>query len=273
MRKTYSKTCAALFGALLLSGYTTEAASPANPCKDGRGTDAINACTSLINSGRLTGTDLAAAYYNRGDSYGTLFQFDQAIGDYNMAIALAPSRAGYLTSRAEAYITLAQYDRAIADYDKAIPLEWSQHNEFDFTGQYVMARAETYERLSQYDRAAEDYDKAAVYWPDASSDLAAMRNAARQRSAQGTRANIAFLDCYFRDDPAPSEGGSTQILYRMGHSAIIDFNKIDKEVIKRLEKYTDDRQWNGPCRAHSRNHYGRRRQCKLVHAGRKRSRE
>jgi tetratricopeptide (TPR) repeat protein len=67
--------------------------------------------------------DYAIAYEARGNSYYKLRQFDWAITDYTRAIALMPDNAESYGNRGNAYLALGKVDKAIADYQKALKLD------------------------------------------------------------------------------------------------------------------------------------------------------
>lgn len=66
--------------------------------------------------------DSADAYYNRGDAYDEIGEYDRAIADYNRAIQLDPNHARAYYNRGCAYGEIGAYDKAIADYNRAIEL-------------------------------------------------------------------------------------------------------------------------------------------------------
>lgn len=66
---------------------------------------------------------LAQAYNNRGNAYGDLGQYQQAIVDYNEAIRLKPDYANAYSNRGIAYDGLGEYQLAIEDLNEAIRLK------------------------------------------------------------------------------------------------------------------------------------------------------
>ena len=83
----------------------------------------IGACTWLLNSDQLAEDLHAAAYYNRGYAYSKIGQYDPAIRDFDLAIALKPDYANAYSNRGYTYYLNGQLDRAIQDYDEAIRLK------------------------------------------------------------------------------------------------------------------------------------------------------
>ena len=62
----------------------------------------ISGCTAVIESGKLTGKDLANIFNNRGNAYAAMKrEFDRAIADYDQAIQLAPNLSGPYLNRAQ----------------------------------------------------------------------------------------------------------------------------------------------------------------------------
>lgn len=66
--------------------------------------------------------DNADAYFNRGDAYGEIGEYEKAIADYSKAIELKPSDASAYFNRGDAYGEIGEYGKAIVDYSKAIEL-------------------------------------------------------------------------------------------------------------------------------------------------------
>ncbi len=112
----------------------------------------IDACTRLIESGRLSGNYREGAFNNRGNAYSDLGQYARAIQDYDEAIRLNPNDDKAFYNRGGAYYGLRQYARAIQDYDEAIRLT---NDAYAFSN-----RGNAYGNLGQYARAIRDYDEA-----------------------------------------------------------------------------------------------------------------
>jgi tetratricopeptide (TPR) repeat protein len=82
-------------------------------------------------------------------AHGELKAYEQAIADYDQAIALNPEYATAYNNRGNAYSDLKQYEQAIADYDQAIALN----------PEYATAynnRGNAYSNLKQYEKAEAD---------------------------------------------------------------------------------------------------------------------
>lgn len=81
---------------------------------------AVGACTALIESGRETRDNLAAALFNRANAFADRRLFDRAVQDYDQALRLLPDEPEFLANRGHALIELGRIDEAIADYDRAL---------------------------------------------------------------------------------------------------------------------------------------------------------
>lgn len=126
----------------------------------------IGACTWLLNSGRLTQSDYAEAFFKRGNTYYGNGQYDRSIIDFDQAIVLNSGLPGYYHNRGLAYQNKGKYDRANRDYDQAIALE-PDHADLYFN------RGNAYGNKGQYNRAIRDYDEAIRLNPD---DAEAIKN-------------------------------------------------------------------------------------------------
>jgi tetratricopeptide (TPR) repeat protein len=97
--------------------------------------------------------NLAAAYFNRGLAYKNKQDYDQAIADYTQALRIDPNDAAAYNNRGGAYFYKQDYDRAIADCTQAIRLD--PNNATPYGG-----RAYAYYNKKDYDRARADFTKA-----------------------------------------------------------------------------------------------------------------
>jgi len=79
----------------------------------------IAACTDAI---RLNPHD-AAAYYQRGDAYYDINNYDAAIADFTQAIRLNPNYDEAYHLRGVSYFIKDDYDAAITDFTEAVRLD------------------------------------------------------------------------------------------------------------------------------------------------------
>lgn len=99
-------------------------------CASASGNAAIEACTALIDSGKLAGADLALALVARGDAFEAAAQYDKAIQDYTKAIALDPASAPAHFGLGWAYEDSNRAEQAAAEFQKGAELFGkAQHDE------------------------------------------------------------------------------------------------------------------------------------------------
>ena len=91
-------------------------------------------------------------YFNRGTELGHLRRYDEAIADFNKAIASPHPLDDYYDNRASAYYLLGQYREALRDYDSAIALNPNNPNSYN-------GRALAYRALGNYSAAQQDFAK------------------------------------------------------------------------------------------------------------------
>jgi lipoprotein NlpI/transglutaminase-like putative cysteine protease len=96
--------------------------------------EGIDKMTDTINSGKLSGKDLAEAYCRRSDAYTDLGKFDEAMRDSSQALKLAPNGSGSFTCRAYLYFNAGEFSKAVADYSRAITLGATDPHTFYFRG-------------------------------------------------------------------------------------------------------------------------------------------
>ena len=99
------------------------------------------------------------AYFNRGEAYLNLGQYDLAAKDFEAAVKLDPEDAEAYFSRGIAYYNLGELDRAIQDYDEAIRLD-PEDPEAHFN------RGIAYFNLGEYTSAFDSYNAAIQLDPE-----------------------------------------------------------------------------------------------------------
>ncbi len=82
----------------------------------------VERISKAIDSGKLTGTDLANAYCARSGEYMVLGRKDDAFRDIGEALKLDPDSPTVLACRASAYFNAGEFGKSIADYSKAVSL-------------------------------------------------------------------------------------------------------------------------------------------------------
>ncbi len=65
----------------------------------------------------------ADAYVGRANTLSTLGRYEEALPDYNRAIEIDPEVANAYANRGSAHSQTGQYEKAIADYEKALELD------------------------------------------------------------------------------------------------------------------------------------------------------
>jgi tetratricopeptide (TPR) repeat protein len=125
MRKIDLLLGAALLGlaTLSLSGCSSVTDDWKKTCEYGISKDALGACTSLIESKKLDGEDLAKVFAIRGNAYRNMSQFVQAIQDYDQAIKLNPDDAETFYNRGAAKKAIGDEAGGGADMKKARELD------------------------------------------------------------------------------------------------------------------------------------------------------
>ena len=110
-------TCRSAFAMLMLT--TAVHASDLGDCTELAAPHAaIEACSQLVRSDRITDRQLAAVFNNRGNAYAATRELEEAIADYSMALALEPAYARAYYNRGSTYLQQRRYDLAIADLDQ-----------------------------------------------------------------------------------------------------------------------------------------------------------
>ena len=98
---------------------------------------------------------LAFAYYNRGQAYFRLGQFEAAKQDYDQAVNLDPGSILFYTKRGDAYLAMGQPEQAVQEHNQAI----SRDPQF---GLAYYNRGGAYVALGRRDEAIQDYNHAVI---------------------------------------------------------------------------------------------------------------
>jgi tetratricopeptide (TPR) repeat protein len=161
-----------------------------------------------------------AGYINRGACWAAKKDLDKAIADYDAAIRMDPQFVPAYGHRGNAWSAKREFDRAIRDYDEAIRLK----------PKYVEAinnRGVAWAGKLDYDRAIRDYNEALQL--DAKY-LLAYFNRGNAWTAKGDHGRaMSDFDALIERDPkfAPAfdARGLTQLALRNFDAAIRDFDK------------------------------------------------
>src|SRR5436853_3391310 len=89
-------------------------------CKGQDADDSIAGCTRVLEDKKESPSNLAVAYFNRGQAWLAKEDPDRAIADFSEAIRLNPKVADYYYRRGRGWYDKDEFDRAIADFDEAI---------------------------------------------------------------------------------------------------------------------------------------------------------
>lgn len=113
----------------------------------------ISACTSAIESGKLSDIDTSKAYNNRGIAAHFKGQYDRAIVDHSESIRLRPDYAEAYSDRGNAKLAKGLYALAVQDYSEAIRLRpnWPSYFNNRCFAQAVLGQTE--QALSDCDTA------------------------------------------------------------------------------------------------------------------------
>jgi tetratricopeptide (TPR) repeat protein len=142
--------CCAVVASMLVSWAI---ANDADQCQNGSADERIAACTRAIDSGRLQGKELAAAYGNRGAAHKDKGDTSRAIADLNEAIRLNPHDAEGYRNRGIAHRLNGDLDRAIENQTEAIRIDPNFARAYN-------ARGVAYRYKGDIDRAIADFEEA-----------------------------------------------------------------------------------------------------------------
>jgi lipoprotein NlpI/transglutaminase-like putative cysteine protease len=84
--------------------------------------EGVKKTTETIDSGKLSGKDLAETHCLRSNFYSDLGKFDEAMRDASQALKLAPNAGRSFLCRAYVHFNAGEFRKAVADYSTAIAL-------------------------------------------------------------------------------------------------------------------------------------------------------
>jgi len=82
----------------------------------------IVSCTAVISRRLVDNGELATAYKNRGNAYDDKGQYEQALEDFDRAVATNPQDSDAFNSRGTTFTALGRYELAVRDFDEAVRL-------------------------------------------------------------------------------------------------------------------------------------------------------
>jgi tetratricopeptide (TPR) repeat protein len=147
--------------ALLVRMPVVAQADDSNTCGARRGTDAVAACTRVIESGRAKGDVLYLHHNNRGGAYqsiGTSSDHYRAIDDFTAAIRLDAKLPFAFINRGVSWAMVGAYDRAIDDFANALRIDPRNARAYN-------NRGGAYRDRGEFDRAMADFNKAIALDP------------------------------------------------------------------------------------------------------------
>jgi tetratricopeptide (TPR) repeat protein len=144
----------------------------------------IKVCTTLIQSGRLTGETLAEVFNNRGGAHYYKSEFDRALSDYEQAIKLNPRSPSAFNNRCWTSAVVGKLAQAVEDCTESLRLEPNVANTHE-------NRAFAFLRLSDFDRALADYEIALKLDPNRADNHYGRGLARLKRGDKGGEADIA----------------------------------------------------------------------------------
>ncbi len=109
--------------------------------------------------GTVSGADTADAHFQQGNEFVENGQFEEAIAEYEAALALEPDHVSALTNLGVAYYNTEQFEQAIAQYQEAL-----QKAPDDAAVRSNLAAA--YVRVGALDTALQEYQRAVELEPD-----------------------------------------------------------------------------------------------------------
>lgn len=140
------------------AGGMEDAEAGVEALKAGENDKAIKLFSAAIRSKEVKGEKLSAIYYNRGRSYLSKKEYDEAVADFTYTLKLKPKFAPAYNMRGITYKAKGNYEKAIADFTKVLkkaPKASKTWNDRGFS----------YLKIKRYSKAIADFNKALKIWP------------------------------------------------------------------------------------------------------------
>jgi len=106
--------------AVLASGAQAGMSQDLSTCTAAKNRAAANACTRVMDSGRLPREQMYIGYFNRGTAFRRAGDFDKAISDFTKVLELKPGFARGYEARGMTEDDRGNRDKALADLDEAV---------------------------------------------------------------------------------------------------------------------------------------------------------
>lgn len=113
----------------------------------------VDLLTDLIGDSALPDRDRGNALSERGILHREAGRYDEALADFDAAVALRPDADWIVAGRGVARRLAEHYQEALADFDRAIGLD----PRYDWA---IASRGETYRLLGRHEEALADFDRA-----------------------------------------------------------------------------------------------------------------
>jgi lipoprotein NlpI/transglutaminase-like putative cysteine protease len=120
--------------------------------------EAAKKMTETIDSGKLSGKDLAETHCLRSNVYTDLGKYDEAMRDASAAVKLAPNAGKSLLCRAYVYFNTGEFRKAVADYTTAIALGETDPHTFYLRGMNNLYADKLDDAVSDLTRASASKD-------------------------------------------------------------------------------------------------------------------
>lgn len=120
----------------------------------------LKTCSDAIGSGELSQADRAATYVNRGILHKLDDNIEDAWNDYKTALKISPDHPGALANRGNLYFIAGYYEQALEDYDAALAGEMKN------TGPAELNRAMTLGWLGRHAEADAQFTSVIESYPN-----------------------------------------------------------------------------------------------------------